>query len=67
MIKFEFEYHIAYMHKIGFGCATLKLNKLIKKGKDVNDIARFFEETNDLQNVGIINWKLLRFKMRFGK
>jgi hypothetical protein len=71
MIKFEYVYYVSYAQQkdgnSGFAAAYSTRNHRLNSICRVENLSKEFEEQFNLDGVIVLNWKLLRVKVRFGK
>jgi hypothetical protein len=59
MKKKKYLYLVSYFHQMGSGSAQLYRRKKINNLKEFNEVRNFIEQSNNLENVAIINIMLL--------
>lgn len=71
MIRFEYTYLIGYLFKdengnSGTGSMSLICNNRINSVAVIDSIQKFIHEQKGFKEVGILTYKLISFRVRFG-
>jgi hypothetical protein len=67
MIEVIFTYHVSFFYKTGCGSSTVNRKNRIRSANDVASLANFLAEQHKIENVAIITWKFVNFKIRLKK
>lgn len=66
MKRVRYEYLVSYAFSGGCGTSYIVRKDKIDSAEQAQSVGKFIEETNNLKNVGIVNFQLLR-KYKIGR